>query len=183
MFLFCLHSVEFFWWDGAVHHVLLCPFLLCGVGLSCLVWASLRRELSLHRRQPQSGNLELSTTVLKHTSGAYPTLCSYVVCICRVNDCILRVNEVDVSEVSHSRAVEALKVAGSIVRLYVRRRRPMLETVVEIKLIKGPKGSKRYTVLFPKHVFFPLVLISLYLSLCRWRGLHLCLHSSWITEH
>uniref|UniRef100_A0A8B9JY73 Discs, large homolog 2 (Drosophila) n=1 Tax=Astyanax mexicanus TaxID=7994 RepID=A0A8B9JY73_ASTMX len=59
----------------------------------------------------------------------------------RVNDCILRVNEVDVSEVSHSRAVEALKVAGSIVRLYVRRRRPMLETVVEIKLVKGPKGS------------------------------------------
>ncbi|XP_076876631.1 disks large homolog 2 isoform X9 [Brachyhypopomus gauderio] len=58
----------------------------------------------------------------------------------RVNDCILRVNEVDVSEVSHSRAVEALKVAGSIVRLYVRRRRPMLETVVEIKLVKGPKG-------------------------------------------
>ncbi|XP_051782920.1 disks large homolog 2 isoform X14 [Erpetoichthys calabaricus] len=58
----------------------------------------------------------------------------------RVNDCILRVNDVDVSEVSHSKAVEALKVAGSIVRLYVRRRRPMLETVVEIKLIKGPKG-------------------------------------------
>ncbi|KAM9455618.1 disks large homolog 2 isoform 7-T8 [Clarias gariepinus] len=58
----------------------------------------------------------------------------------RVNDCILRVNEVDVSEVSHSRAVEALKVAGSIVRLYVRRRRPMLETIVEIKLVKGPKG-------------------------------------------
>uniref|UniRef100_A0A4W5QZS4 Discs, large homolog 2 (Drosophila) n=1 Tax=Hucho hucho TaxID=62062 RepID=A0A4W5QZS4_9TELE len=43
-------------------------------------------------------------------------------------------------EVSHSKAVEALKVAGSIVRLYVRRRRPMLETVIEIKLIKGPKG-------------------------------------------
>ncbi|XP_056417340.1 disks large homolog 2 isoform X5 [Hyla sarda] len=58
----------------------------------------------------------------------------------RVNDCILRVNEVDVSEVSHSRAVEALKEAGSIVRLYVRRRRPILETVVEIKLFKGPKG-------------------------------------------
>ncbi|XP_069046122.1 disks large homolog 2 isoform X8 [Lepisosteus oculatus] len=58
----------------------------------------------------------------------------------RVNDCILRVNDVDVSEVSHSKAVEALKVAGSIVRLYVRRRRPMLETVIEIKLIKGPKG-------------------------------------------
>ncbi|XP_069495953.1 disks large homolog 2 isoform X4 [Ambystoma mexicanum] len=58
----------------------------------------------------------------------------------RVNDCILRVNDVDVSEVSHSRAVEALKEAGSIVRLYVRRRRPILETVVEIKLFKGPKG-------------------------------------------
>ncbi|XP_068457164.1 disks large homolog 2 isoform X1 [Clinocottus analis] len=58
----------------------------------------------------------------------------------RVNDCILRVNDSDVSEVSHSKAVEALKVAGSIVRLYVRRRRPMLETIIEIKLIKGPKG-------------------------------------------
>ncbi|XP_075957719.1 disks large homolog 2 isoform X2 [Anarhichas minor] len=58
----------------------------------------------------------------------------------RVNDCILRVNNSDVSEVSHSKAVEALKVAGSIVRLYVRRRRPMLETIIEIKLIKGPKG-------------------------------------------
>uniref|UniRef100_A0A8C3RJ26 Disks large homolog 2 n=1 Tax=Chelydra serpentina TaxID=8475 RepID=A0A8C3RJ26_CHESE len=58
----------------------------------------------------------------------------------RVNDCILRVNEADVSEVSHSKAVEALKEAGSIVRLYVRRRRPILETVVEIQLFKGPKG-------------------------------------------
>ncbi|XP_034034742.1 disks large homolog 2 [Thalassophryne amazonica] len=58
----------------------------------------------------------------------------------RVNDCILRVNDADVSEVSHSKAVEALKVAGSIVRLYVRRRRPMLETIIEIKLTKGPKG-------------------------------------------
>lgn len=45
------------------------------------------------------------------------------------------------SEVSHSKAVEALKEAGSIVRLYVRRRRPILETVVEIKLFKGPKGK------------------------------------------
>lgn len=50
-------------------------------------------------------------------------------------------NDSDVSEVSHSKAVEALKVAGSIVRLYVRRRRPMLETIIEIKLIKGPKGG------------------------------------------
>lgn len=62
----------------------------------------------------------------------------------RVNDCILRVNDSDVSEVSHSKAVEALKVAGSIVRLYVRRRRPMLETIIEIKLVKGPKGELRH---------------------------------------
>lgn len=63
----------------------------------------------------------------------------------RVNDCILRVNDADVSEVSHSKAVEALKVAGLIVRLYVRRRRPMLETIIEIKLIKGPKGGLSLT--------------------------------------
>lgn len=62
-------------------------------------------------------------------------------CSSRVNDCILRVNDSDVSEVSHSKAVEALKVAGSIVRLYLRRRRPMLETIIELKLIKGPKGE------------------------------------------
>uniref|UniRef100_A0A3Q4GI31 PDZ domain-containing protein n=1 Tax=Neolamprologus brichardi TaxID=32507 RepID=A0A3Q4GI31_NEOBR len=61
----------------------------------------------------------------------------------RVNDCILRVNDADVSEVSHSKAVEALKVAGSVVHLYVRRRRPMLETIIELKLIKGPKGWYR----------------------------------------
>nr|2I1N_A Chain A, Discs, large homolog 3 [Homo sapiens]2I1N_B Chain B, Discs, large homolog 3 [Homo sapiens] len=41
-----------------------------------------------------------------------------------VNDCVLRVNEVDVSEVVHSRAVEALKEAGPVVRLVVRRRQP-----------------------------------------------------------
>ncbi|OBS80444.1 hypothetical protein A6R68_21344, partial [Neotoma lepida] len=37
-------------------------------------------------------------------------------------------------------AVEALKEAGSIVRLYVMRRKPPAEKVMEIKLIKGPKG-------------------------------------------
>uniref|UniRef100_A0A8C3LAL1 Disks large homolog 1 n=1 Tax=Chrysolophus pictus TaxID=9089 RepID=A0A8C3LAL1_CHRPC len=58
----------------------------------------------------------------------------------RVNDCILRVNEVDVRDVTHSKAVEALKEAGSIVRLYVKRRKPVTEKVVEIKLVKGPKG-------------------------------------------
>uniref|UniRef100_A0A669E9C6 Disks large homolog 1 n=1 Tax=Oreochromis niloticus TaxID=8128 RepID=A0A669E9C6_ORENI len=58
----------------------------------------------------------------------------------RVNDVILRVNEVDVRDVTHSRAVEALKEAGSLVRLYVRRRKPVSEKVMEIKLVKGPKG-------------------------------------------
>uniref|UniRef100_A0A673HQD3 Disks large homolog 1 n=1 Tax=Sinocyclocheilus rhinocerous TaxID=307959 RepID=A0A673HQD3_9TELE len=58
----------------------------------------------------------------------------------RVNDVILRVNEVDVRDVTHSKAVEALKEAGSLVRLYVRRRKSAAEKVLEIKLIKGPKG-------------------------------------------
>ncbi|XP_072330137.1 disks large homolog 1 isoform X9 [Scyliorhinus torazame] len=58
----------------------------------------------------------------------------------RVNDCILRVNDVDVRDVTHSKAVEALKEAGSIVRLYVRRRKPITEKILEIKLVKGPKG-------------------------------------------
>ncbi|XP_051005695.1 disks large homolog 1 isoform X5 [Acomys russatus] len=58
----------------------------------------------------------------------------------RVNDCILRVNEADVRDVTHSKAVEALKEAGSVVRLYVKRRKPASEKIMEIKLIKGPKG-------------------------------------------
>lgn len=82
------------------------------------------------------------------THGCFPT---------RVNDCILRVNDSDVSEVSHSKAVEALKVAGSIVRLYVRRRRPMLETIIEIKLVKGPKGGLGHAdpPFSAVHVFVP----------------------------
>ncbi|XP_056299123.1 disks large homolog 4-like isoform X2 [Pseudoliparis swirei] len=58
----------------------------------------------------------------------------------RVNDSIVFVNDVDVREVSHSVAVEALKEAGPVVRLYVLRRRPPSERVAQIKLIKGPKG-------------------------------------------
>ncbi|XP_037313806.2 discs large homolog 1-like protein isoform X5 [Pungitius pungitius] len=58
----------------------------------------------------------------------------------RVNDVILRVNDADVRDVTHSRAVEALKEAGSLVRLYVRRRKSVSEKVMEIKLVKGPKG-------------------------------------------
>ncbi|KAL1022858.1 hypothetical protein UPYG_G00033390 [Umbra pygmaea] len=58
----------------------------------------------------------------------------------RVNDCILRVNEADVRDVTHSKAVEALKDAGCIVRLYVRRRKTLSEKIMELKLVKGPKG-------------------------------------------
>ncbi|XP_066065022.1 disks large homolog 4 [Chamaea fasciata] len=58
----------------------------------------------------------------------------------RVNDSILFVNEADVREVPHSAAVEALKEAGAVVRLYVMRRKVPAERVVEVKLIKGPKG-------------------------------------------
>lgn len=66
-------------------------------------------------------------------------------CVCvRVNDCVLRVNEVDVSEVVHSRAVEALKEAGPVVRLVVRRRQSPPETILEVNLLKGPKGQSKH---------------------------------------
>ncbi|XP_034439278.1 disks large homolog 1-like isoform X2 [Hippoglossus hippoglossus] len=58
----------------------------------------------------------------------------------RVNDCIVRVNEADVREVTHSGAVEALKDAGGLVRLCIRRRRSLTERILDIKLVKGPKG-------------------------------------------
>uniref|UniRef100_A0A8C6UM02 Discs large homolog 1-like protein n=1 Tax=Neogobius melanostomus TaxID=47308 RepID=A0A8C6UM02_9GOBI len=58
----------------------------------------------------------------------------------RVNDCIVRVNDTDVREVTHSGAVEALKDAGGLVRLCIRRRRSLSERVMDIKLVKGPKG-------------------------------------------
>ncbi|XP_065127996.1 disks large homolog 3 isoform X4 [Paramisgurnus dabryanus] len=57
-----------------------------------------------------------------------------------VNDCVLRVNDVDVSEVVHSKAVEALKEAGPVVRLLVRRRQAPPESILEVNLLKGPKG-------------------------------------------
>ncbi|KAM6442424.1 disks large homolog 1 isoform 4-T4 [Liasis olivaceus] len=64
----------------------------------------------------------------------------------RVNDCILRVNEVDVRDVTHSKAVEALKEAGSMVRLYVKRRRQTTERIVDIKLVKGPKAGLGFSI-------------------------------------
>ncbi|XP_075691787.1 disks large homolog 3 isoform X1 [Rhinoderma darwinii] len=57
-----------------------------------------------------------------------------------VTDCVLRVNDVDVTEVVHSKAVEALKEAGPVVRLLVRRRQSPPETILEVNLLKGPKG-------------------------------------------
>ncbi|XP_062987759.1 disks large homolog 1 isoform X3 [Elgaria multicarinata webbii] len=64
----------------------------------------------------------------------------------RVNDCILRVNEADVREVTHSKAVEALKEAGSLVRLYVKRRKQVTEKIVELKLVKGPKAGLGFSI-------------------------------------
>ena len=58
-----------------------------------------------------------------------------------MNDSIVRVNEVGVQGVTHSGAVEALKEAGGLVRLYIRRRRSQSERVLELKLVKGPKGG------------------------------------------
>lgn len=70
-----------------------------------------------------------------------------------VNDCILFVNDVDVREVTHSQAVEALKEAGAIVRLYVLRRKPAAEKVTEIKLIKGPKGMEKSRQVYSVNMF------------------------------
>ena len=61
--------------------------------------------------------------------------------VSRVNDSIVFVNDVDVREVTHSFAVEALKEAGPVVRLYVLRRRTVSERIAQIKLMKGPKGT------------------------------------------
>ncbi|XP_076010566.1 disks large homolog 4-like isoform X2 [Genypterus blacodes] len=58
----------------------------------------------------------------------------------RVNDCIVRVNDTDVRDVTHSGAVEALKEAGGLVRLCIRRRRSLTERIMDLKLVKGPKG-------------------------------------------
>ncbi|XP_034937867.1 disks large homolog 4 isoform X4 [Chelonus insularis] len=53
-----------------------------------------------------------------------------------VNDTILQVNDVTVVDVPHATAVDALKKAGNTVKLYVRRRRHL----IEIELVKGNKS-------------------------------------------
>jgi len=64
----------------------------------------------------------------------------------RVNDIILSVNDVNVVNVSHSVAVEALKRAGNRVELKVKRKRAGILTgedasnVIDVELFKGSKG-------------------------------------------
>ncbi|XP_055938918.1 disks large 1 tumor suppressor protein-like isoform X2 [Argiope bruennichi] len=57
----------------------------------------------------------------------------------QVNDIILKVNDVDLIDIPHSVAVDALKRAGNMVHLLVKRRR-VSPQIVEIELIKGNKG-------------------------------------------
>uniref|UniRef100_A0A8C9YM99 Discs large MAGUK scaffold protein 1 n=1 Tax=Sander lucioperca TaxID=283035 RepID=A0A8C9YM99_SANLU len=82
----------------------------------------------------------LDTPVRLSSSEGQTTSLLYVTLLCRVNDCIVRVNETDVRDVTHSGAVEALKEAGGLVRLCIRRRRSLTERILDIKLVKGPKG-------------------------------------------
>ncbi|XP_059172698.1 disks large homolog 4-like isoform X2 [Physella acuta] len=58
----------------------------------------------------------------------------------RLNDVIVRVNNVDVSNTTHAAAVDALKQAGRKVVLYVKRTKQPAENIMEIELIKGNKG-------------------------------------------
>ncbi|XP_039250744.2 disks large homolog 4-like isoform X1 [Styela clava] len=70
----------------------------------------------------------------------------------RINDAILSVNNVDTIDVCHAEAVHALKMAGSTVRLKIRRIPnqqpfifeepdiPLMDSWIEIKLTKGTKG-------------------------------------------
>ncbi|GFN91544.1 disks large, partial [Plakobranchus ocellatus] len=58
----------------------------------------------------------------------------------KLNDVIVRVNNVDVSNTTHASAVDALKQAGRKVVLYVKRLKVPTETIMEIELVKGNKG-------------------------------------------
>lgn len=59
----------------------------------------------------------------------------------QINDIIVAVNDVNVVDVSHATAVEALKTAGDKVKLNIKRKRgPPPPKVVEIDLVKGSKG-------------------------------------------
>lgn len=59
----------------------------------------------------------------------------------QVNDIIVSVNDVQVSNVCHAEAVEALKSAGERVKLMIKRRRAAaVPNIVEIDLVKADKG-------------------------------------------
>ncbi|XP_055297800.1 disks large 1 tumor suppressor protein isoform X4 [Sitodiplosis mosellana] len=59
----------------------------------------------------------------------------------RVNDCIIAVNDVSVVNVPHAAAVEALKKAGNVVKLNIKRKRPpTTPKSIDIDLVKGNKG-------------------------------------------
>ncbi|XP_048247341.1 disks large 1 tumor suppressor protein-like isoform X6 [Haliotis rufescens] len=58
----------------------------------------------------------------------------------KINDIIVKVSDVDVSNCTHAEAVDALKQAGSRVVLLVKRLKANIENVVEIELVKGNKG-------------------------------------------
>lgn len=58
-----------------------------------------------------------------------------------MNDIIVSVNDVQVSNVCHAEAVEALKSAGERVKLMIKRRRAaVVPNIVEIDLVKADKG-------------------------------------------
>lgn len=58
----------------------------------------------------------------------------------RMNDVIVKVNDDNVVNVTHSEAVEALKRAGTRVVLYVKRLKAPVEQIMTINLSKGNKG-------------------------------------------
>ncbi|KAK7486481.1 hypothetical protein BaRGS_00022282 [Batillaria attramentaria] len=64
----------------------------------------------------------------------------YEIRIIRLNDIIVKVGDEDVSNTTHTAAVEALKKSGSKVFLYVKRLKAPSENVMEIELVKGNKG-------------------------------------------
>nr|KAG5699268.1 hypothetical protein BaRGS_000470 [Batillaria attramentaria] len=64
----------------------------------------------------------------------------YEIRIIRLNDIIVKVGDEDVSNTTHTAAVEALKKSGS---KYVKRLKAPSENVMEIELVKGNKGNFR----------------------------------------
>lgn len=88
---------------------------------------------------------------MNHFSHGHAILCSNLEIIRQDNMCvclmgfnfsrILQVNDVSVVEVTHAMAVDALKKAGNIVKLNVKRRRPANGMKsIDIDLVKGSKG-------------------------------------------